>query len=221
MIQNTPEWLEARAGKITASRMSDVLAYDPGGGVFKSGPRKGQEKTAKSLQCRLDYIGDMIAELLTGQPKDQIRAKAMDWGHDVEAAARAAYEAETGEIVELAGFVVHPLIPYVGCSPDGLVGSVGMAQIKCPANPANHIATIRDGMPDEHIPQVQTEMWVTGRQWNDFISYDPRMPENLRLYVQRIPRDDEYIATLQTACAQMWREVQELLAILENRSEAA
>jgi YqaJ-like recombinase protein len=220
MIQNTPEWAQARAGKITSSRMCDVMAFSVGDGVYKSGPRKGQPKIAKPLKARTDYIGDIIAEILTGEPREQVRAKPLDWGHDVEAAARAAYEADTGEIVQQVGFVAHPTEPYIGCSPDGLIGDDGQLQIKCPNNPAVHIATLRDGMPEEHVPQVQGEMLVTGRAWSDFVSFDPRMPEHLRLYRQRIVRDEAYIATLAAACESLWAEVQSLLEQLNERKAA-
>lgn len=206
MDQNTNEWREARAGKITASRMCDVLAF---------GKRDG-----KPLKSRQDYIGDIVAELLTGEPKEQVKARPLDWGHDVEAAARAAYEAETGEIVQQVGFMAHPLLPYIGCSPDGLIGSDGQMQIKCPNNPAVHIATLRDGMPEEHIAQVQGEMFVTGRAWSDFVSFDPRMPEHLRLYRQRIKRDDAYIEQLAAACESMWSEVQTYINYLNQRAAA-
>lgn len=204
MEQNTQEWRDARAGHITASRMCDVLAF---------GKRDG-----KPLKARADYIGDIVAELLTSEPREQVRAKPLDWGHDVEDAARAAYEAETGEIVQRVGFMEHPLLPYIGCSPDGLICADGQQQIKCPNNPAIHIATLRDGMPDEHIPQVQGEMLVTGRAWSDFVSFDPRMPRHLRLYRQRIPRDDKYIATLAEACASLWEEVQKYMRYLQERA---
>lgn len=207
MDQNTIEWREARAGKITASRMCDVMAF---------GKRDG-----KPLKARQDYIGDILAELLTGEPKEQAHAKPLDWGHDVEDAARAIYEAETGEIVQRVAFMQHPLLPYIGCSPDGLVGADGQIQIKCPANPAVHIATLRDGMPDEHIAQVQGEMFVTGRAWSDFVSFDPRMPPHLRIYCQRIARDQAYIDTLAEACASLWAEVQSLLNELEAMKCAA
>jgi hypothetical protein len=204
MEQNTLEWREARAGKITASRMCDVLAF---------GKRDG-----KPLKARQDYIGDIVAEMLTGEPKEQVKARPLDWGHDVEAAARVAYEAETGEIVQQVGFFIHPLLPYVGCSPDGMIGADGQTQIKCPNNPAVHIATLRDGMPEEHIPQVQAEMFVTGRSWSDFVSFDPRMPEHLRLYRQRIHRDDKYIEQLAEACASLWAEVQTYINYLNQRA---
>jgi predicted phage-related endonuclease len=204
MEQNTLEWREARAGKITASRMCDVLAF---------GKRDG-----KPLKARQDYIGDIVAEMLTGEPKEQVKARPLDWGHDVEAAARVAYEAETGEIVQQVGFFIHPLLPYVGCSPDGMIGADGQTQIKCPNNPAVHIATLRDGIPEEHIPQVQAEMFVTGRSWSDFVSFDPRMPEHLRLYRQRIHRDDKYIEQLAEACASLWAEVQTYINYLNQRA---
>ena len=204
MEQNTQEWRDARAGHITASRMCDVLGF---------GKRDG-----KPLKARADYIGDIVAELLTGEPREPARAKPLDWGHDVENAARAAYEAETGEIVQRVGFMEHPLIPYIGCSPDGMIGTDGQQQIKCPNNPAIHIATLRDGMPEEHIPQIQGELFVTGRAWSDFVSFDPRMPPNLRLYRQRIVRDEKYIATLAEACESLWAEVQSYIQYLNKRA---
>lgn len=202
MQQNTQEWRDARAGKITASRMCDVLAF---------GKRDG-----KPLKARQDYIGDIVAEILTGEPREQVKAKPLDWGHDVEAAARAAYEAETGLIVACTGFMTHPLLDYIGCSPDGLIAGDGQMQIKCPQNPAIHIDTLCSGMHDEHIAQVQGELFVTGREWSDFVSYDPRMPEHLRLYRQRIQRDEEYIGRLAEACASLWGEVNSYLAALKK-----
>ena len=204
MQQNTQEWRDARAGKITASRMCDVLAF---------GKRDG-----KPLKARQDYIGDIVAEILTGEPREQVKAKPLDWGHDVEAAARAAYEAETGLIVACTGFMTHPLLDYIGCSPDGLIGAGGQVQIKCPQNPAVHIETLRSGMPEEHIPQVQGELFVTGRQWSEFVSYDPRMPEEHRLYRQRIERDETYIATIASACESLWAEVHAYLSFLKERA---
>ena len=205
MDQNSPEWREARAGKITASRMGDVIAFAKNGG--------------RPLKARQDYIGEIVAELLTGEPRQQVKAAPLDWGHDVEAAARAAYEAETGTIVQFGGdvaFVTHPELAYIGCSPDGLIGAQGMHQIKCPQNPAVHIETLQSGMPDEHMPQVQGEMLVTGRAWSDFVSYDPRMPPNLRLYIQRIPRDEVYIAMLTKHCQSLWDDVQAIMAKLQK-----
>jgi hypothetical protein len=202
--QNTPEWLALRAGKFTASRFADLLAFG--------------RKDRKPLKARTDYIGEVVAELLTGLPREQARAKPLDWGHDVEAAARAAYEAETGLLVETTGFAMHAALPFVGCSPDFLVGDAGIGQIKCPYNPAVHVETLRNGMPEEHVAQVQGELWVTGRAWSDFISYDPRMPAHRRLYVQRIEADKAFHDQLEAAAVSAWAEVQ---AILEYLNEGA
>lgn len=203
--QNSAEWLALRAGKITASRAKDVLAFS--------------KRDGKPLQARVDYAGDILAELLTGEPRAQVRAAPLDWGHDVEAAARAAYEAETGEMVVQIGFVQHPLLPYVGCSPDGLIGGDGMLQIKCPHNPAVHAMTWREGMPDDHVPQIQFELWVTGRAWSDFVSYDPRMPAHRRLYIQRISRAEKLIEHIAESAASLWAEVQSMYS--EMMKEAA
>ena len=205
--QNNADWLSSRAGKITASRMADVLAF---------GKRDG-----KPLKARMDYIGEIIAEILTGEPRTPARAASLDWGHDVEAAARSAYEASTGEVVEVVGFALHESLDYVGASSDGLVGHRGQIQIKCPANAAVHIDTLTDGMPEEHIPQIQAELFVTGRAWSDFVSFDPRMPPHLRLYRQRIERDEAYIQTIAEACASLWEEVQTRLDRLQSMKEAA
>lgn len=204
--QNTAEWLALRAGKFTASRFCDLLAFAKGNG--------------RPLKARTDYIGETVAELLTGQTRDQVRAKPIDWGHDVEAAARAAYEAETGVLVETTGFHVHGALPFVGCSPDFLAGTDGMGQIKCPYNPANHIETIRNGIPDEHIAQVQGEMWVTGRKWSDFVSYDPRMPPHRRLYIKRVHADTDYHKQLEAAAVSAWVEVQEILEFINEEKSA-
>lgn len=197
---NTPEWKAARAGKITASRACDVIAFAKKGGT--------------PLKARTDYIGDIVAEILTGEPKRGPRASSLDWGHDVEGLALAAYCVETGAIVERAPFLIHPEFDYLGATPDALVGSDGQVQVKCPENPCNHIATLRFGMPDEHMPQVQFELMVTGRTWSDFVSYDPRMPEHRRLYRQRVMRDEAYIAMLAEHSHSLWAEVQAAVTYL-------
>lgn len=209
--QNTPEWLALRAGKFTASRFSDLLAFEEGGELYKSGSKKGTPKPPKVHKARTDYIGEVVAELLTGQPREQARAKPLDWGHDVEAAARAAYEAKTGVLVDKVGFLTHGALPFVGCSPDFLVGDDGMGQIKCPYNPAVHVETIRHGMPEEHVAQVQGELWVTGRAWSDFVSYDPRMPAHRRLFVQRVHADKAFHKDIEAAAVSAWAEVQTIL----------
>jgi hypothetical protein len=136
----------------------------------------------------------------------------MLWGTEQEAAARAAYEQRTGIEVEETGFVAHDTL-YAGCSPDGLVDWDGLIEIKCPYNSAVHIETLLGGMPADHMAQVQGQMWITGRQWCDFVSFDPRMPEPLQLHVQRINRYPAYVAVLE-------RQVTEFLVEVGSKVEA-
>ena len=213
--QRTEAWFAERAGKITASRMHDVMLErdrDP----FKSGPRKGQPKPPP--KALTDYAYQLAAERLTGRPRKQIKAAALQWGQDVEPAAVAAYQAETGEIVQLAGFIAHPTLPYVGASPDFLVGTDGGGEIKSPESSEVHLETLLTGLPPEHIEQIQGGLWVTGRQWWDFVSFHPDFPPHLRLYVQRVQRDDEYIQRLESACVQMEADVQAILSEIQQKA---
>src|SRR5690348_2385301 len=132
-IQRSAEWHANRCGKITASQVKHVLAIQQGGELYKSGPKKGQPKPARVLQARLDYITELVLERLTGEPEGIPTTPPMQWGKDVEPAAVAAYEARMACVVRSAGFIVHPHVPYVGASPDGLVGDGGI-EIKCPWN---------------------------------------------------------------------------------------
>lgn len=192
MNQQTPEWFAVRAGKVTASRFCDVLA---------------KIKVGESRE-RAKYRWELVAERLTGEKAEGYSNRAMERGTELEPFARMAYEAHTKNMVEEAGFIVHPSLPYVGCSPDGLIGDDGGLEIKCPASAVIHIQTIQGGMPSEHRAQVQGAMWVTGRAWWDFVSYDPRMPEKLRLYVERVKRNEEYIKALAEEVAAFQAEVE-------------
>lgn len=180
LVQGTEEWRAARAGKITASRFADVMA---------------KIKTGEAA-TRRDYRWELLTERLTGLPCEGYSNRAMEWGTQHEAEAREAYETETGNLVQQAGFILHPDHPTVGCSPDGLVGDDGGQEIKCPFSSVVHVQTLKGGMPSEHKAQVQGTMWITGRKYWDFVSYDPRMPEHLRLYIERIARNDAYIEEL-------------------------
>ena len=213
--QRTDAWFAERAGKITASRMHDVM-LERDREPFKSGPRKGQPKPPP--KALTDYAYQLAAERLTGRPRKQIKAAALQWGQDVEPAAVAAYQAETGEIVQLAGFIAHPSLPYVGASPDFLVGTDGGGEIKSPESSEVHLETLLTGLPPEHIEQIQGGLWVTGRQWWDFVSFHPDFPPHLRLYVQRVPRDDEYIERLAAACIQMEADVQAILSEIQQKA---
>lgn len=211
--QRSAEWHAERAGRITASRMCDVMAMNEPD-VFKSGPRKGQAKPVNQ-KARLDYMHQLAAERITGKAKAGPKASALQWGTDVEPVARAAYEARTGQLVTECGFVLHPRYDFIGASPDFLVGQVGGGEIKCPESQDVHLATIEEGLPPEHVEQIQGGLWVTGRQWWDFASFHPDFPPHLRLYVQRVERDEAYIAKLEAACLSLEAEVR---AIVERHT---
>lgn len=177
--QGTKEWRRERAGHVTASRLVDVMG---------------------TKIARESYAMQLIMERLYEEPADEAFSYSMQWGKDCEPYAKADYQMQRGVLIHESGFVKHPTILWLGASPDGLVGSDGGVEVKSPYTSVVHLRTWKDGMPAEHMPQVQGEMWITQRKWIDFISYDPRArPESLRLYVQRIHRDDAYIARMAEA----------------------
>lgn len=181
MEQRTEEWFAARVGKVTASRIADVVARTKSG--FSA--------------SRANYCAQLVVERLTGACAESFTNAAMQWGTDTEPMARDAYSARTGDLVEEVGFYVHPRIEQSGASPDGAVGDDGLVEIKCP-NTATHIETILDKAPaNKYLLQMQWQMACANRAWCDFASYDPRMPENLRLFVVRVPRDDKLIAEVE------------------------
>jgi putative phage-type endonuclease len=202
--QRTDDWYAARVGKATASRFKDAIA------ALKSGA---------PAQAQRDYLTELVVERLTQQPIQRFQNAAMTWGTEQEPAARAAYERVTGISVEETGFVAHDTL-LAGCSPDGLVDWDGLIEIKCPWNTANHIETLLNGMPDDHRAQVQGQMWITGRQWCDFVSYDPRMPEPLQLHVQRIQRDEAFIADLERRVTSFLAEVGAQVEALRRLAES-
>jgi len=190
--QRTPEWHAARCGRINASRVKDVLAVS--------------KRDCKPLQAREDYATELVLELLTGQSRQTPTTFAMQWGIDNEHLARSEYESQRCVLVEDGGFVVHPELDYIAASPDGLTDACGI-EIKCPFNSGIHLATIEHGMFIEHYAQLQIGMACTGLQSWDFISFDPRMPPGLRLYVQTIQRDEQFIAESLSACESFFEQV--------------
>lgn len=203
--QGSAEWLYERVGKVTASRFRDVMAK-----LRNGAPAKARE----------EYLWQVVIERITGQPADHFTNAAMLWGIEHEMAARMSYEARTGAMVEAAGLIPHPTLPEVAGSPDGLIGDDGGLEIKCPFNSAVHLRTVLDGMPEEHTPQVQGLMLITGRAWWDFVSFDPRLPEDLRLYVQRIERDEGVCAALAENVAAFCAEADELMErVAESRAK--
>lgn len=199
--QGSPEWFAQRCGKATASKIADIIA------TTKSGPSAS----------RKNYLAQLVAERLTGTVAESFTNGAMQWGTDKEPEARAAYTFLRADGVEVAEaeFTAHSSIPDSGASPDGLVGPDGLLEIKCP-NTATHIDTLLTGKIDsKYITQMQWQMACTGRAWCDFVSYDPRMPEHLALFVKRVPRDDAAIIKLETEVSAFLREVSETVSALE------
>lgn len=199
--QRTGDWFAARLGKVTASKIADVMA---------------RTKSGWSAS-RANYAAQLVTERLTGTREDGFINAAMQWGTDTEPQARAMYELEKGVAVAECGFFDHPKIEMSGASPDGLVGDDGLVEIKCP-NSATHIATLRgEPIPDKYIKQMQWQMACTGRKWCDFASFDPRLPDAMQLHVQRVARDDEMIAEMEAAVSDFLAEVAATVADLEAR----
>jgi len=200
VIQGSPEWFAIRAGKVTASRMADLTATT----------RNGYGAS------RANYMAQLIAERLTGVPQDSYTNAAMQWGTEQEPLARAAYSFHRDAEVTEVGFILHPKIAESGASPDGTVGDVGLVEIKCP-NTATHIDTLLSGsVPEKYVKQMQWQMACADRAWCDFASFDPRMPERLRLFVKRIERDDKMIADLEAEVVKFLAELNEKIIQLEK-----
>jgi len=196
--QGTLEWLAARAGKVTASMISAVL-MDPKTAGFR------------------DYQAQLVAEILTGKPQgSDFTNAAMQFGTETEPLARSAYEADTGFSVDQVGMVIHPTIERSGASPDGLVGNSGLAEIKCP-KVATHLAYLVAGVvPTTYKNQMSWQMACTGRDWCDFVSFRPDLPENLQLFVVRYQRDPAKIAELEAAVVNFLAGVDQMINKLKG-----
>jgi putative phage-type endonuclease len=201
--QRSPEWFAARAGKVTASRIADLMA---------------RTKTGYSTS-RANYRAQLVCERLTGAVEPSYCNAAMQWGIDTEAQARDAYQIHQLCTVEEIAFVDHPAIAMAGASPDGMIGDDGLVEIKCP-NSATHIETLLGGtVPDKYVKQMQFQMACAGRQWCDFASFDPRLPENMRLFVKRVERDAAAIAEIEAEVASFLAEVDSTVAALRAQYE--
>lgn len=189
--QRTTEWFQARLGKVTASRVADVIA---------------KTKTGYSAS-RENYMAQLVVERLTNTQAESFTNAAMEWGVANEKFARAAYELKMGVMVDETGLVDHPTIPMAGASPDGLVGEDGLVEIKCP-NTATHIDTLlTQTVPAKYITQMQFQMACTGRQWCDFVSFDPRMPQKAQIFIKRVLRDDSFIKEIESEIKKFLAEV--------------
>lgn len=194
VIQGSEEWFQLRCGRATASEFGSILA-------------KGQGKT------RATYMHRVIAERLTGKPVETYRGPHMDRGIEQEPLARIAYEARSDNFVLPGGFFTHPAI-MAGASPDGLVGDVGGVELKSVIATVQVQTLLRGGYPPEHKPQVQGNLWITGRQWWDFVSFCQDMPARRRCYIFRVHRDETYIAELEQEVRKFLEDVDDAIARL-------
>lgn len=197
-------WKAARVGCLSASRMGDMLA---------------KTKTGWGAS-RANYAAQLVAERLTGESAENYVNAAMQWGIDKECEARAAYEFRIDKRTLPAAWVRHPSLDWAGASPDGFVGDDGLVEFKCP-NTATHIDTLLGtGIPEKYRWQMQWQMACTGRAWCDFVSYDPRLPENMRLFQRRFDREPETVAMLEREAAVFLREIEDTVLALQKRCAA-
>jgi len=200
MEQRTEEWFAARCGKVTASRVADIIA---------------KTKTGYSTS-RENYLAQLVCERMTGKPAESYSNSAMQWGTDQEPFARAAYEAAKDVLVDEVGFITHPTIAMAGASPDGYVNEFGLVEIKAPQT-ATHIQTLLDGIvPTKYITQMQWQMACTQRQWCDFVSFDPRMDEGLQLFIKRVEYDPIYVAQLEKEVINFLMDVEDKIQKLNK-----
>jgi putative phage-type endonuclease len=192
--QRSEEWFAARLGKVTASRVADVIA-----------------KTKSGYSASRDnYMAQLICERLTGQKGESFTNSAMQWGVDNEPLAVSCYENAKDCLTETVGFVNHPTIFMAGASPDALVGSDGLLEVKCPQSNTAIETLLADRVPSKYISQIQWQLRCCERQWCDFVSFDPRLPQELQLFVKRVKFDPEYVAMLE-------EEVSKFLEELHNK----
>lgn len=200
IVQGSPEWHKQRLGKATASRIADIIA---------------KTKTGYSAS-RDNYMAQLICERLTQTPTEGFTNTAMQWGTETEPLARKAYEALTfTDVIEVA-MIDHPFIPMSGASPDGLVSDDGLVEIKCP-NTATHIDTLlTQKVPSKYITQMQWQLACTNRLWCDFVSFDPRLPNHLQLFVKRVERDDAFIFETEAEVNKFLEELDQKTIKLES-----
>jgi putative phage-type endonuclease len=201
--QGTPEWHQLRLGKVTASRVADILAKT------KTGPSAS----------RNNYLIELALQRVTKTIEESYTNSAMEWGTQTEPQARVAYEVKTNNFVDQVAFIDHPSIVGFGCSPDGLItGKNALIEIKCP-NSATHWSYIKDNKPPQkYFIQMQAQMAVTGAEWCDFVSFDPRMPERSQLLIVTIPRDAEFIAEMEEEIKKFLSEVEAEVNLMEKRN---
>jgi len=203
--QGTDAWVQARLGKLTASRMHDAVR---------------RTKTGWS-EYRRAYMIELIAERLTGMARKSYLSEAMLWGIETEPQALAVYQKRRGLVTQPGCFVEHPFIPMTGATPDAFVDEDGLVEIKCPDS-HTHVGYLIDRMvPEQYIAQTQWQLACTERKWCDFCSFDPRMPPDLRLLVVRVERVPEIIEELETLACEFLKELDEALAMIKGERHAS
>lgn len=203
ILQRSEGWYADRCGKVTASRIKDVDAK----------PIKGKAHNALTLT--------ILTERLTGVQEESITNKAMQWGIDQEPYAIAAYENETGNFVIGTGLIDHPVIKMSGASPDGLVDQDGQLEVKCPSSQTHLNTILTQEVPSEYVPQITWQLACTRRKWCDFVSYDPRLPEHLRLVVIRVNAEDLDIAGIEQSVIRFNQKIDQIIAELNPVEVAA
>lgn len=199
--QGTEAWRLARCGSLGASSVHEALTRTKAGWGAS----------------RANVLARLVVERLTGVPQDNYTNAAMQHGVETEPEARAAYQFESGVLVKQVGLVKHPTIAGTHASPDGLIGDDGLLEIKCP-NSATHLdRLLGEAVPAKYFTQMQWQLACTGRQWCDYVSFDPRVPENMRLHVERVMRNKAHIAELETQVREFLAELDEKLAALTSR----
>lgn len=199
--QGTDEWHRVRLGKVTASKVNDAMMD-----ASKAGYQ--------------NYRAQLVCERLTGRPTETFKSAAMDQGNETEPQARAMYTMTTGMMVQEVAFVDHPAISMAGASPDGLVGELGLVEIKCP-QPTEHIRVMTGGtIKKAYREQMQWQMACTGREWCDFVSFCPDLPDDLALHIVRIDANSEAILEMETAVRSFLRDVEAMILNLTGKAAA-
>lgn len=200
--QGTDEWHAMRLGKVTASQMVKIMMKPDAAGYQ-------------------NYRAQLVCERLTGRATETFKSAAMQHGNDTEPQARAMYIMTTGRMVEQIAFVDHPTIEMSGCSPDGLIDEDGLIEIKCP-QPAEHIRTITVGaIKRQYALQMQWQMACTGREWCDFVSFCPDLPDDLALHIERVQIDPGQVRELEASAQAFLDGVSDLLSTLQQRRASA
>jgi putative phage-type endonuclease len=208
ILQGSPEWYAARCGKVTASRVADVV---------------NKIKSGAYSTARANYFNELLCERLTGLPTETYVSKEMQWGKDNEAAAREVYMARTGADVTQVGFVDHPEVERSGASPDGMVFEDGLVEIKCPLTKTHLAFLMTSEIDKDHVTQMRWQMACTGRSWCDYVSYDPRLPKGLDYHCVRVMADPSAALDLETEVMDFLTELAEQETLLRGHciAEAA